>query len=61
VKFEMSISSNNDAMSESEIVRILQKIVSAIEFGIDTRNPLPILDFNGNTVGEWQMSSDWSE
>jgi len=48
-------------MSESEIVRILQKIVAAIEFGIDTRNPLPILDFNGNTVGEWQMSSDWSE
>lgn len=42
----------NDIYTRSEVVRILKKITKQIDDGEDYG---PIMDINGNKIGEWSL------
>lgn len=43
----------NQIYTEQEIVRILYTIINAIE--LDSADHGPIMDINGNKIGEWSI------
>jgi hypothetical protein len=55
VKFSVEIDSENEAMSQFQILLILKKISGAISQGIDASDGKTILDVNGNSVGTWEL------
>lgn len=55
MKFNIDIDSENEAMSPFQIQVILKKIIQAISSGIDASDGQTILDFNGNSVGTWEL------
>lgn len=42
----------NDLWTREEVIRILQKIIRDIDYDYDHG---PIMDINGNKVGEWSL------
>ena len=55
MKFSVEIDSENEVMSPFQIQIILKKIGQAIGSGIDASDGQTILDFNGNSVGTWEL------
>lgn len=55
MRFTVEIDSENEVMSPFQIQIILKKIGSAISQGIDASDGQTILDFNGNSVGTWEL------
>ena len=43
----------NAIYKEQEVIRILTKIINAIE--MDSADHGPIMDINGNKIGEWSL------
>jgi hypothetical protein len=51
-KDESSSEMANDLWTREEVIRILKKIIRDIDFDY---NHGPIMDINGNKIGEWSL------
>ena len=55
----IEIETGNEGMQTPEdVARALSRAAARIEDGGDSG---PIRDYNGNTVGRWEVSGEWNE
>lgn len=51
-KYENASEMANDLWTREEVIRILKKIIRDIDYDY---NHGPIMDINGNKIGEWSL------
>lgn len=58
MKFSLSVDSSNDSMDIYELIWILKQAADKLSYNLENINSFPLLDSNGNTVGNCQLSMD---